>query len=94
MVKPEHDDAVYDADHQVLQVKMLLVENYLKGDLFSSNTDSKPQFVKVQAETLKEVKDYKGTYVGENAYGAKSDVLKMEVNIYCLIFNNAQISDL
>ena len=90
MVKPEHDGTLYDADRQVLQVQTWLVENYLGGGSRSSAVERQPQFSKVQTETLKEVKNYKGTYVGENAFGAKSDVLKMEESIYCLIFNNVK----
>ena len=72
---------LYDADQQVLRVTAWMSQ--VKTDPLISKTRETRQAITVRA-----IRDYKGSYVGENAYGAKKDIVKVDQNIYCLIFNN------
>ena len=76
-------EMVYDADHQVFRVTAWMSE--VETDpLVSTERETR------QAITVRAVREYKGSYVGENAYGAKTDIVKVDQNIYCLIFNNPE----
>lgn len=74
----------YDADKEVMNIASYLIKV----------PDPYPATTKKQSIGIETIQKPLGTYVGQNSYGAKVNILRENEYRYCLLLNNLQDFDL